>query len=85
MTIFLRYSYPYLPCSFMFLTKVSITVWLVFPSSKKVSHPSHNLEQLYKHPSFDYTWSYKKKKKIQTGHTPGGYMLGLLLSKNGSL
>jgi len=40
---------------------------------------------LYKHPSFDYTWSYKKKKKIQTGHTPDGYMLGYLLSKNGSL
>lgn len=27
---------------------VNITVWLVFPSSEKVSsHPSHDLEQLY--------------------------------------
>lgn len=62
----------------------------MFPSSEKKkkvsSHPSHDLEQLYKHPSFDYTWSYKKeKKKNQTGHTPDGNMLGFLLSKNGSL
>jgi len=27
----------------------------------------------------------RKKNKIQTGHTPDGYMLGYLLSKNGSL
>lgn len=69
MRIFFRYSHPYLPCSFrFFLTIVSIIVWLVFPSSKRVSsHPSHGLEQLYKHPSFDYTWSYKKKKKLKLG------------------
>lgn len=62
--IFFKYSHPYLPCSFIFfLTMISVTVWLAFSFIKKVSgHPSHVLEQLYKHPSFNYTWSYKKKK-----------------------
>lgn len=31
---------------------------------------------MYKHPSSNYTWSYKKKKKKKkknwSGHTPGG-------------
>lgn len=52
---------------------------------KKLAVILHDLEQLYKHPSFDYTWSYKKKKKkrkeIESGHISGGYMLGFLLSK----
>lgn len=52
-----------------FKTIVSITVWLVFPSEKVSSHPSHDLEQLYKHPSFDYTWSYKKKTNLNWTHS----------------
>lgn len=64
---------------------VNITVWLVFPSSEKVSsHPSHDLEQLYTR-ALTTLGPIKRKKNIQTGHTPDGNMLGYLLSKNGSL
>lgn len=84
MIIFFINSHPYLHWyfTFFFFLNFSITVWLVFPSSERIksSHPSHDLERVYKYPTFNYTWSYIKKK-IQTGHTPEGYMLGCLLSK----
>ena len=51
---------------------------------KNSSQPSHDLEQMYKHPSFNYTWSYKKKKIIIVMDTLQVVYAGILLSKNGS-
>lgn len=68
MIIFFINSHPYLHwCFFFFFLNFSITVWLVFPSSERIksSHPSHDLERVYKYPTFNYTWSYIKKKKFK--------------------
>lgn len=41
---------------------------------------------MYKHPSFNYTWSYKKKTKKKVNlDTFQVVDAGILLSKNGSL
>lgn len=58
---------PPLILHFFFFLNFSITVWLVFPSSERIksSHPSHDLERVYKYPTFNYTWSYIKKKKFK--------------------